>query len=195
MYALRCLVGLIVWLSLFTLIFGIAGLGVVFLYNSGTLSNYVPTSFTGYLGLPTATANSSYSIYGYICFGISGLLFIILLCCCSRIRLAVAVCKAAGQFVASVCSVVFVPVWQTLQVIVLWVAAIIAIIYLAASAQFTYVSGDIFTSIANYADQKLIYLYYFVFGTLWTNALLQAIGVFVIASACAMWYYSHGPGQ
>lgn len=35
--------------------------------------------------------------------------------------------------------------------------------------------------------------YYFVFGTLWVNALLQAIAIFVIASACAMWYYSHGP--
>lgn len=34
-----------------------------------------------------------------------------------------------------------------------------------------------------------------MFGTLWTNALLGAMGIFVIASACSMWYYSHGPGQ
>jgi cation transport ATPase len=32
--------------------------------------------------------------------------------------------------------------------------------------------------------------YYFVFGTLWTNALLQAITIFVIASACALWYFN-----
>lgn len=38
-------------------------------------------------------------------------------------------------------------------------------------------------------------MYYFIFGTLWSNAILQAMGIFVIASACAMWYYSHGPGQ
>lgn len=96
---------------------------------------------------------------------------------------------------ASVCLIVLVPIWQTLLVGVLWAVAIVAIIYLAASATFTHTSGDVFTSIADYADEKLIYLYYFVFGTLWTNALLQAMGIFVIASACTMWYYSHGPGQ
>lgn len=91
------------------------------------------------------------------------------------------------------------PIWQTLLVIILWVAAIIAIIWLASSATFiakqSGSSYDVFTTIQNYADEKLIYLYYFVFGTLWTNAIFQAIGVFVIASACTMWYYSHGPGQ
>lgn len=174
-------------------------MGVIFFYNSGKLAGFASSSYVGYLGLPTATENANYDIYAYISWGIAGLLFIILLCCCSRIRLAVAVCKCAGQFVARVCSIVLVPIWQTLLVIVLWVAAIIAIIYLAASATYvpTQSSGtyDVFTSVANYGDEKLVYLYYFVFGTLWTNALFQAIGIFVIASSCTMWYYSHGPGQ
>lgn len=34
--------------------------------------------------------------------------------------------------------------------------------------------------------------YYFVFGTLWSNALVQAMTTFVIASATCMWYYSQG---
>lgn len=163
------------------------------------MAGFAASSYIGYLGLPTATENANYDIYAYISWGIAGLLFIILLCCCSRIRLAVAVCKCAGQFVARVCGIVLVPIWQTILVVVLWVAAIIAIIWLAASATYvpTQSSGsyDVFTSVANYGDEKLIYLYYFVFGTLWTNALFQAIGIFVIASACTMWYYSHGPGQ
>lgn len=180
-------------------ILGIIALGVVFIYNSGKLSGFSAMSYVGYLGLPTASENSNYDIYAYICWGIAGVLLIVLLCCCSRIRLAVAVCKCAGQFVARVCGIVLVPVWQTILVVILWVAAIIAIIWLAASA--TYVASssngsyDVFTSIQTYADEKLIYLYYFVFGTLWTNALFQAMGVFVIASSCAMWYYAHGPGQ
>lgn len=163
------------------------------------MAGFAASSYIGYLGLPTATENANYDIYAYISWGIAGLLLIILLCCCSRIRLAVAVCKCAGQFVARVCGIVLVPIWQTILVVVLWVAAIIAIIWLAASATYvpTQSSGsyDVFTSVANYGDEKLIYLYYFVFGTLWTNALFQAIGIFVIASACTMWYYSHGPGQ
>ncbi len=199
MFALKCLAGCIVWTSILGIIFGIVGLGVVFIYNSGKLASFQASSYIGYLGLPTATANANYDIYAYICWGIAGLLFIILLCCCSRIRLAVAVCKCAGQFVARVCGIVLVPIWQTIFVVALWVAAIIAIIWLAASATFvarqTNGNYDVFTSISNYADEKLIYLYYFVFGTLWTNALFQAMGIFVIASACAMWYYAHGPGQ
>jgi uncharacterized membrane protein len=35
-------------------------------------------------------------------------------------------------------------------------------------------------------------LYFFIFGTLWSNALIQAIGIFTIASTCCMWYYNHG---
>lgn len=104
-------------------------------------------------------------------------------------------CKAAGQFVSGVCLVVMVPIFQTTFVAITWAAGIVVMIYLASAATFTYVAGDIFTSIKTYSDENLIKLYYFVFGTLWTNALLQAMGIFVIASACCMWYYSHGPGQ
>lgn len=42
---------------------------------------------------------------------------------------------------------------------------------------------------------SLVRFYYFVFGTLWCNALLGAIGTFLIASSACMWYYSNGPGQ
>lgn len=163
------------------------------------MAGFAAESYVGYLGLPTAQENANYDIYAYISWGIAGLLFIIFLCCFSRIRLAVAVCKCAGQFVARVCGIVLVPIWQTILVVVLWVVAIIAIIWLAASATYVPVQTDgqydVFTSVADYGDEKLIYLYYFIFGTLWTNALFQAIGIFIIASACTMWYYSHGPGQ
>ena len=140
----------------FVSILGIIALGIIFIYNSGKLAGFAAINYVGYLGLPTASENANYDIYAYICWSVAGLLFIILMCCCSRIRLAVAVCKCAGQFVARVCGVVLVPIWQTLFVIALWVAAIIAIIWLAASATFiaTSTNGefDVFTSVATYAD-------------------------------------------
>lgn len=194
MYALKCLAGCIVWVSIFGIIGMFAGVGIIFLYNGGELSGL--SAYNQYLGIPTlSTTSSNYNIYGYICFGFAGLLLIILLCCCSRIRLAVAVCKSAGQFVASVCLIVMVPIFQTFWVIILWACAIVAMIYLVSAATFTVTSGSIFTSIATYSDPNLIRFYYFIFGVLWSNALLQAMGIFVIASACCMWYYSHGPGQ
>ncbi len=88
------------------------------------------------MGLPTASENANYDIYAYITWGVAGLFLIVLLCCCSRIRLAVAVCKSAGKFVASVCTVVLVPIWQTILVITLWAPAIVAIVYLASAASY-----------------------------------------------------------
>jgi solute carrier family 44 (choline transporter-like protein), member 2/4/5 len=134
-------------------------------------------------------------VYGYIAFGFSGLFLLITLCCCSRIRLAVAVCKAAGQFIVGVCTSVLVPIFQTLLTLGLWGGCLIVMVFLVSTANFKITSSsDYFTSV-DYIDGGLVNLYIFIFSTLWSNALIQAIGIFVIASACCMWYYSHGPGQ
>lgn len=118
-----------------------------------------------------------------------------ILCCCSRIRLAVAVCKSAGQFVVSVCLIVLVPIFQAILALGFWGACLIVMVYLVSAASFSSDSGSYFTYIGNYGDPALIRLYCFIFGTLWMAAFISAMGTFVISSACCMWYYSHGPGQ
>lgn len=149
------------------------------------------------LGVPTLNASSktAYIVYGVISFVLSLLFFIIMLCCCSRIKLAVAVCKCAGQFVTDVCFIVLVPIIQTIFTLILWASCLLMIVYLVSSAEFSTASNGIFTSINNYGDPNLIRTYVFIFGTLWSNAFIQAMGTFVIASACCQWYYSHGPGN
>lgn len=117
------------------------------------------------------------------------------LCCFSRIRLAVAVCKAAGQFVSHTCSIVFVPIFQTIVTLGTWAVCILAMLYIISTSTFTSSSSDVFTSLASYTDSSLYQFYAFLFGTLWCNAFLQAVGTFVVASACCLWYYSHGPDQ
>lgn len=106
-----------------------------------------------------------------------------------------AVCKAAGQFIVGVCTSVLVPVFQTILTLGLWGGCLVVMVYLVSTANFKIASSsDYFTSV-DYIDGGLVNLYIFIFSTLWSNALIQAIGIFVIASACCMWYYSHGPGQ
>jgi choline transporter-like protein 2/4/5 len=83
---------------------------------------------------------------------------------------------------------------MALVTVICWVACAICMIYLVSAATYVY-NGSIFTSIQSYSDPNLIKFYYFLFGTLWSNALIQAITTFVIASACCMWYYSHGAGN
>ncbi len=195
MFFLRCFAGCIVWLSLFLLIVLFAALGILFCYNGGAISR---DSRVGNLGvaIPDLPPNSYYNIFGYICFGFSGLTLIITLCCCSRIRLAVAICGVAGQFVAGVCQSVLVPIFMGILVFGWWVACVLAMIGLIGGAKFVSKGNNVFTSIDNYTDNYLAMFYYFVFGTLWGNALLQAITIFVIASACAIWYFNQaGPGS
>lgn len=115
-----------------------------------------------------------------------------LICCCSRIKLAVAVCKVAGQFVVRVCQAALVPIFLATILIGMWAVCLVCMIYLLSSTNFTIFSGDVFTSVESYSESSLLRLYFFIFGTLWSNALIQALGIFIIASACCMWYYNHG---
>jgi hypothetical protein len=190
MFLLRCLVGLIVWVSVFGSILAITGLGVVFLYNSGVSSTFTDT--LGFIGIPTLSGSSYYAVYAYICFGIAAFLLILLICCCSRIRLAVAVCKVAGQFVIRVCQAALVPIVLSIILIGMWAACLVCMVYLLSCTTFTAFPNDIFTSVASYSDSSLFRLYFFIFGTLWCNAFIQALGIFIIAASCCMWYYNHG---
>lgn len=190
MFLLRCLVGCIVWLSILGSILTFAGLGVLFCYNAGVA---VFKNNLGFLGLPTLSGSEYYATYGYICFGVSGFLFLMMLCCCSRIRLAVAVCKVAGQFIIRVCQIMFVPIILAAILIGMWGCCLVCMIYLLSSTTFSVISkDDYFTSVADWTERSLLELYFFIFGTLWSNALIGAIGIFTIASACCMWYFNHG---
>ena len=194
MYALKCLAGCIIWLSVISIILGFAFIGIIFLYNAGVIKGV--GEYAGYLSIPSDNAAVGYyDVFGYICFGLSAVALIVTLCCCSRLRLAVAVCKAAGQFVAGVCTSILVPIIQALIALGLWGSCLTVMVFLISTATF-YIdkSSDYFTSV-KYDEGGLVNFYIFVFSTLWCNAIIQAIGIFVIASACSMWYYSHGPGQ
>jgi hypothetical protein len=89
----------------------------------------------------------------------------------------------------------FLPIFMTALVIALWVGSVFAMIGLIGGTEFVVNDSDIFTSIASYTDNKLYMFYYYVFATLWVNSFLQAVAVFVVASACCLWYFSHGVGD
>ena len=156
MFLLRCFVGILVWGSIIGTILTLSGLGVIFLYNGGTISS----SAVGFLGLPTLSGSDYYNVYGYICFGVAGFLLILLLCCCSRLYLAVAVCKVAGQYVIRVCLVALVPIVLGLILIGMWAICLLCMVYLLSSTKFVAVqtsgSYDSFTEVESYSDRSLL---------------------------------------
>ncbi len=149
-FLLRWFVGVIVWVSILGIIVLLSAFGVIFLYNGGALSQY--STYIGVLGIPTLEASEYYNYYGYAIFGVVGVLLLMVLCCCSRIRLAVAICKAAGGFVTTVPQTVFVPVFMAIFVVGFWALALVTIVYLMGSATYKYTSGDVFSSINDYTD-------------------------------------------
>ena len=170
---LKCLAGLIVWTSAFGIILFFALAGVVFFNNTGIIN--ISSIASGYLSIPTISGatTTEYEIFGIVSFSLADIFFLMLLCCCGRIRIAVAVCKAAGQFVAHTCGIVVVPILQSAINLSLWGICIVALLYLAYS-----VSGSsVFTSISSYTDNALIQFYVFLFGTLWFNAFIEAVGL------------------
>ena len=193
MFFLRCCAGCIVWLSLFGIMFLLVGTGLIFLYNAGYMQS--ASNVASYLGVPAVDSQYNEPI-GWTLIGLGCFFFIVILCCCNRIRLAVAICKSAGQFVGSVCTVIFVPIFQLLLALTLWAGALVTMVYLVSSATFIVANTtDYFTSINSYGDPELVRFYIFVFLTLWVNAFLGAMTIFIIASATCMWYYSHAPGN
>ncbi len=115
-----------------------------------------------------------------------------MLCCLSRIRLVVAVCKVAGQFMIRGAQVLLLPLIMTAFILLLWAFGLSAMVYIISTATFI-ANGDIFTIINDYTQRSLGMFYYFFFGILWVNAYLGALSIFVIASCCCMWYFTSGP--
>jgi len=80
---LRCFAGLLVWTTIFGIL-GCLGGGGYWLYYQK--DNY-----------DSSDKNRDYVTYGaYALWGIGGLFFLLILCCCSRIRLAVAILKVTS---------------------------------------------------------------------------------------------------
>lgn len=80
---LRCCAGIIVWTTIFGIL-AVLGGGGYWAYR--TKDNY-----------DESDGNYKYLQYGaYALWGIAGLFLLIVLCCCGRIRLAVAVIKVTG---------------------------------------------------------------------------------------------------
>ena len=194
MVLLKCCACCFIWLGLFLILLVIVGAGFVFLINGGAISS---TTFKGNFGVnvPNLPPYSYYNAFGAICFVLAAVIIVIVICCFGRIKLAVALAEVAGEFVTNTCTVFLVPIIMTGVLAVFWVFAIFGMITIISTATFVIRQGDIFTSIEDFASQPLGMFYFFLFGTFWVNAMILSIPIFVVASACAVWYFSKSPAM
>ena len=194
MFLMKCIAGIVVWVSIIATFLALVVLGLLFMYSGGQFGS-TGQVFLG-VKIPTIGEDVQYiRYYGYAVLGVAGVFIIIILCLCNKIRLAVALCGCAGKYIVDVMTSVLVPIIMSVFTAALWVVCIVCMLYLVSAAKFIAESSSVFTSFESFKDLALARFYYFVFGTLWCNTLLGAISTFLIASSVCMWYYSHGPGQ
>ena len=128
---------------------------------------------------------------GILCWILTGVYFIILLCCCSRIRLGVAIMEAASDFVKSTPSVFTVP-FTFFFIIAAW------IVFWVFSAVYVFSVGDIqkrdglpMAQINWNTTTQYVWIYH-LFGLFWISAFITGCSQFIIAAAVCYWYFQQG---
>lgn len=136
--------------------------------------------------------NQKYVLYlSYAIFALAGIYFIVMLCLCSRIRLAIAIFQVTSDFMRDTPSIFLVPI----------IFLIIGVIFLAiwiVSAVFIFTVGEAvqnetakaLTNIEWSTTTRYVFLYY-LFGLFWVTAFIIGCAQFIIAAAASTWYFSH----
>jgi len=138
--------------------------------------------------------DSTRDILKYCAYGIWGLTVIyllILLCCCSRIQLGLAIMDATSQFIADVTSVFTVPVVFFFLILVWTLFWIISAVYVFSVGE-AKPREDIPIADIEWNDTTRYVWFYHLFGLFWISAFIIGCAQFIIAAAAVVWYFEKG---
>jgi hypothetical protein len=181
LYIMRCLGGMIVWLMILLTEASLIAGGIYCWYLRS--SKYTPEDD------PTFTY---LAIASYVLWGIGGLLILLMFCCCSAIRLGIALMKAAAKFVAQNLRILIVPLISNIFIIVWCLVWFWGGLYLYTVGYAHPRQGmEFMTEITWDKDTKPVIVYY-IFGLFWVNGFLIGATQFIIAAAAVIWYFDQG---
>jgi hypothetical protein len=195
MIFLRYCSGVLTWLAIIAFIAGTGVLGWRFYQKAKTTE----TDLDATSGQTSDTNNASESILtlkivAYVCWGVSGFTLLAVLCLYNRIRLAIAILKAASDFVKDTPSVFILPPLTAVILTIFYAYWGGTAIYLISSGDASQIQNAPFGTFEFDKTLKKLLIYH-LFGLLWFNAFVMAATQFVIASTTALWYFSQGTGQ
>lgn len=123
---------------------------------------------------------------GIVLWILTGIYFVILMCCCGRIRLGIAILEATSDFVRDTMSIFFVPTIFFFFICV-WMC------YWIISAVYVYSVGEPkgLGQIEWNDTTRYVWLYH-LFGLFWISAFIIGCEQFVIAACACIWYYEQG---
>lgn len=195
MVLLRYCSGVLTWFAILAFIAGTAILGWRFYENAKKLELAAQSIEDGdNSDSSTSKTILMEKIIAYICWGVAGFTFLAVLCLFNRIRLAIAIMKAAADYVKDTPSVFLVPPVTVVILLIFYAFWSSAAVFLVSSGDATQISGTAFGTFTFDERLKRLLIYH-LFALLWVNAFIIAATQFVLASSTAIWYFSQGTGQ
>lgn len=126
---------------------------------------------------------------GILLWILAGLYFIILMCCCTRIRLGVAIMQATSQFVKDTTSIFLVPFIFFFIICAWMVFWIISAIWMFSVGEPVKRQGFPVAEIK--WDNLTRYLWiYHLLGLFWISAFIIGCAQFIIAATTCIWYFA-----
>lgn len=204
MVFMRYCSGIVTWLMIWSYVIALAVLGGLCYYKYNLL-----TTNTGYEAATTNTNNTNASntvsgtnndtttsktlyIFAIVFWVVDGISLLVLCCIYHKINIVLAVLKAGADYMKQVPTALLVPPFLTLIVLAFFAYWIAAFVCLFASGA-VFVNDSLPFVSVSWSDSTYYLMIYHGFGLLWNMAFFMAFSQFVLASSCAIWYYSQGP--
>jgi len=178
MIFIRCCAGPLAYTTVLLILASLSGLGYIF---QARMDYY-----------QSINDNTYYTTMKVLCglfYTLAGLWLIIVLFMCNRIRLSIALTEVTAKYISQTWSVFFVPFLFYIISGFYYAYCVSLSIYLYSSGTVSGNTGFIpkvsWTSTTRYA------WWYNLFALLYTNAFLNALSQFVLASTACIWYFEH----
>lgn len=193
MVLMRYCSGVLTWLAILAYIAGTAILGWRFFQHAKDLETTLSTANKDDQNNIQKTIRTD-KIIAYVCWGIAGASALTILCLYNRIKLAIAILKAAADYVKETKIVFLVPMVSVVILAAFFAYWAVTAVYLVSAGDPYKMQNSAFGSFEY--DRKLqYYMIYHLFGLLWLTAFIAASVQFIIASSVCIWYFSQGTGQ
>lgn len=177
MVFLKCWAKILVWITIFLGFFILGGCGI-FLYL--TASTYDKTDNTrDYM---------KYTAYGL--FGICAVYLLVVLWCCNRLRLGIAILQTTADYINATPKVFIVPILFFLLIIAWFAYWIVSAIWIWSVGEVKKRSDSPFATMKWTEETRYVFLYN-LFGLFWINAFLIGCSQFILAVSAATWYFTH----
>lgn len=181
LFVMRCLGGAIVWFMIALTEVCLIGAGIYTWFYRSKRFTEADQPYYNYLAYTS-----------YVLWGLGALIFIFMLCCCSAIKLGIAVMKATAKFIADNLRIFVLPFISYILIFAWILFWFYGGLYLYSVGTPEQRKGFEFTTEMMWSQETKWAIVYYIFGFFWLIAFLIGSTQFIIAAAACIWYFDQG---